>query len=56
VIPDLAAGAIVLLHDSPRYSHRPSARPTVEALPLIAASAERLDLPFLTLAEALDDR
>jgi peptidoglycan/xylan/chitin deacetylase (PgdA/CDA1 family) len=53
VIPDLAAGAVVLLHDSPRYSHRPSARPTVEALPLITAHAEELGLPFLTLAEAL---
>jgi len=46
----------VLLHDSPRYSHRPSARPTVEALPLIAARVAELDLPFLTLAEALDGR
>ncbi len=56
VIPDLSAGAVVLLHDSPRYGHRPSARPTVEALPLIAASAAELDIPFLTLAEALDGR
>ena len=56
VIPDLSAGAVVLLHDSPRYSHRPSARPTVEALPLIAARVAELDLPFLTLAEALDGR
>lgn len=54
VTPDLAAGAVVLLHDSPRYSHRPSARPTVEALPLIAARAAELGLPFLTLAGALD--
>jgi peptidoglycan-N-acetylglucosamine deacetylase len=56
VIPDLAPGAVVLLHDSARYSHRPSARPTVEALPLIAAGGAELDLPFLTLAEALDGR
>jgi peptidoglycan/xylan/chitin deacetylase (PgdA/CDA1 family) len=54
VIPDLAPGAVVLLHDSPRYSHRPSAQPTVDALPLIAARAAELGLPFLTLAEALD--
>jgi len=54
VIPDLSAGAVVLLHDSPRYGHRPSARPTVEALPLIAASVAELRIPFLTLAEALD--
>jgi peptidoglycan-N-acetylglucosamine deacetylase len=54
VIPDLSAGAVVLLHDSPRYSHRPSARPTVEALPLITPRAAELGLPFLTLADALD--
>jgi peptidoglycan/xylan/chitin deacetylase (PgdA/CDA1 family) len=56
VIPDLAPGSIVLLHDSPRYGHRPSARPTAEALPLIAASVAKLDLPFLTLSEAVDAR
>jgi peptidoglycan/xylan/chitin deacetylase (PgdA/CDA1 family) len=54
VIPDLAAGAVVLLHDSPRYSHRPSAGPTAEALPLITTRAGELGLPFLTLADALD--
>ena len=53
VIPDLSAGAVVLLHDSARYGHRPSARPTVEALPLIAAGAAELGLPFVTLAAAL---
>jgi peptidoglycan/xylan/chitin deacetylase (PgdA/CDA1 family) len=36
---DLAAGAIVLLHDSPRYAARPSAAPTAEAIPAIAAAA-----------------
>jgi peptidoglycan-N-acetylglucosamine deacetylase len=54
VIPDLSAGAVVLLHDSRRYGHRPSARPTAEALPLIAARVGELGLPFLTLAEAVD--
>ena len=54
VIPDLSPGAVVLLHDSRRYGHRPSARPTAEALPLIAARVEELGLPFLTLAEAVD--
>jgi peptidoglycan-N-acetylglucosamine deacetylase len=54
VIPDLSAGAVVLLHDSRRYGHRPSARPTAEALPLIAARVAELRLPFLTLAEAVD--
>jgi peptidoglycan/xylan/chitin deacetylase (PgdA/CDA1 family) len=54
VLPDLSAGAVVLLHDSPRYGHRPSARPTVQALPLIAASAAKLGMPFVTLTEAVD--
>jgi peptidoglycan/xylan/chitin deacetylase (PgdA/CDA1 family) len=53
VIPDLAAGVVILLHDSCRYSHRPSARPTVDALPLIATAAAERGLPFLTLAEAV---
>lgn len=53
VIPDLAAGVVILLHDSCRYSHRPSARPTVDALPLIATAAAERGLPFLTLAEAM---
>jgi peptidoglycan/xylan/chitin deacetylase (PgdA/CDA1 family) len=56
VIPDLSAGAVVLLHDSPRYSHRPSAGPTVDALPLIAARAAELGLGFLTLPDAIDGR
>jgi peptidoglycan-N-acetylglucosamine deacetylase len=34
---DLNDGAILLLHDSARYAPRPSARPTVEALPAILA-------------------
>jgi peptidoglycan/xylan/chitin deacetylase (PgdA/CDA1 family) len=39
VIRDLEPGAIVLLHDSPRYAHRPTAHPTADAVPLIAAAA-----------------
>jgi peptidoglycan/xylan/chitin deacetylase (PgdA/CDA1 family) len=35
---DLEAGDILLLHDSPRYAYRSSARPTAEALPAIAAA------------------
>jgi peptidoglycan-N-acetylglucosamine deacetylase len=54
VIPDLSAGAVVLLHDSTRYGHRPSAQPTVEALPLIAAKVAELGTSFLTLAEAVN--
>jgi peptidoglycan-N-acetylglucosamine deacetylase len=53
VIPDLAPGAVVLLHDSPRYSHRPSAKPTADALPLITAGAAERGLPFVTLSDAL---
>jgi peptidoglycan-N-acetylglucosamine deacetylase len=56
VIPDLSAGAVVLLHDSSRYTHRPDARGTVEALPLIAAAAAERGLPFLTLADAVNGR
>jgi peptidoglycan/xylan/chitin deacetylase (PgdA/CDA1 family) len=41
-IRDLEPGAIVLLHDSPRYANRPSAAPTAEALPpILAALKER---------------
>jgi peptidoglycan-N-acetylglucosamine deacetylase len=39
---DLSPGAIVVLHDSARYGHRPDVDATVAALPLIAAvAAER---------------
>jgi peptidoglycan/xylan/chitin deacetylase (PgdA/CDA1 family) len=42
VTRDLSPGAVILLHDSPRYGHRSSARATAAALPLIAAAmAER---------------
>jgi peptidoglycan/xylan/chitin deacetylase (PgdA/CDA1 family) len=36
---DLDPGAIVVLHDSARYAHRPDVTATVEAIPLIAAAA-----------------
>ena len=36
---DLVERAIVLLHDSARYAHRPSALPTAEALPAIVEDA-----------------
>jgi peptidoglycan-N-acetylglucosamine deacetylase len=35
---DLSDGTIILLHDSARYAHRPSARATAAAIPLIAAA------------------
>jgi peptidoglycan/xylan/chitin deacetylase (PgdA/CDA1 family) len=56
VIPDLSAGALVLLHDSSRYTHRPNAGATVDALPLITAAAAERRLPFLTLAQAVNGR
>ena len=36
---DLAPGAILVLHDSARYGHRPDVSATIEAIPLIAAAA-----------------
>lgn len=56
VIPDLSAGAVVLLHDSSRYTHRPDAQGTVEALPLITTAAAERGLPFVTLADAVNGR
>lgn len=38
VVRDLSPGAVILLHDSARYAHRPSARATAAAIPLIAAA------------------
>jgi peptidoglycan/xylan/chitin deacetylase (PgdA/CDA1 family) len=46
---DLAPGAIVLLHDSPRYSTRSSGLPTAEAVPLIADAAREAGLELTTL-------
>ncbi|HEX4733879.1 MAG TPA: polysaccharide deacetylase family protein [Thermoleophilaceae bacterium] len=37
-IRDLSDGAVILLHDSARYAHRPSARATAAAIPPIAAA------------------
>jgi peptidoglycan/xylan/chitin deacetylase (PgdA/CDA1 family) len=51
VTADLNAGAILLLHDSPRYTdQRPSALPTAEALPLIAAAADQRGLRLTPLS------
>lgn len=49
---DLEDGAVVLLHDSARYASRPSARPTAEAVSLIAAKAAKLELELVTLGDA----
>lgn len=50
VARDLAPGAIVVLHDSPRYARRPSAAPTAEAIPAIAEAAQAAGVPFGPLA------
>ena len=52
VAPDLAPGAVILLHDSPRYAHRPSAEPTVGALRLVAERAAAAGLGLTTLGDA----
>jgi peptidoglycan-N-acetylglucosamine deacetylase len=52
VIRDLAPGALVLLHDSPRYASRPSARPTAEALPAILAAMRDRRLEAATVPVA----
>jgi len=51
VIRDLSPGAIVLLHDSPRYADRPSAQATADAIPLIAAAAAERGLEWTTLSD-----
>jgi peptidoglycan/xylan/chitin deacetylase (PgdA/CDA1 family) len=43
---DLEPGAIVVLHDSARYSHRPDVAETVRAIPLLAAAAAARGLAF----------
>jgi peptidoglycan-N-acetylglucosamine deacetylase len=51
VARDLADGAIVLLHDSPRYAPRDSARATAEAIPLLAERAAAAGLALGPLGE-----
>jgi peptidoglycan/xylan/chitin deacetylase (PgdA/CDA1 family) len=50
VTRDLAPGVVILLHDSPRYGHRPSAKPTADAIPLIAAAAADRGLPLRSIS------
>jgi peptidoglycan-N-acetylglucosamine deacetylase len=50
---DLVPGAIVLLHDSPRYANRPSATPTAEAIPLMVEHATAEGLELVTLGAAM---
>jgi peptidoglycan/xylan/chitin deacetylase (PgdA/CDA1 family) len=44
VTRDLSDGVVILLHDSARYAHRPSARATAAAIPLVAAALAELQL------------
>ena len=48
----LADGGILLLHDSSRYGRRPSAVPTAEAIPEVAAWADHAQLRLTSLGEA----
>ena len=50
---DLAAGEILLLHDSPRYAPRESARATAEAIPAIADGARGLGVELAPLGDLL---
>jgi peptidoglycan/xylan/chitin deacetylase (PgdA/CDA1 family) len=51
VTRDWRDGAVVLLHDSPRYAPRESALATAEAIPLVAARAAEAGLALGPLAE-----
>ena len=51
VCRDLGDGSIVLLHDSPRYGHRPDARPTADAIAAIGAHAREKGLELAPLGE-----
>ena len=53
---DLADGAILVLHDSARYSVRPSALPTAAAVPLIAERVTERGLRLLPLGEVAAPR
>jgi peptidoglycan-N-acetylglucosamine deacetylase len=53
VVRDLEPGAIVVLHDSPRYADRPSAQATADAIPLIAAAAAERGLEWVTLGQGI---
>ncbi len=53
VTRDLSPGVVILLHDSARYAHRPSARATAAAIPLIAAAMAERDLAPTPISSAL---
>jgi peptidoglycan/xylan/chitin deacetylase (PgdA/CDA1 family) len=49
----LDPGAVVLLHDSALYAQRPSARATLEAMPLLATALSERRLGTVTLSDGL---
>lgn len=51
--PDLAEGAIVVLHDSPRYAAREDAGASVEAVALVAEAARARGLDLRPVGECL---
>jgi peptidoglycan-N-acetylglucosamine deacetylase len=54
VTRDLSPGVVILLHDSARYAHRPSARATAAAIPLVAAAMADRGLAPTAISSALD--
>lgn len=52
VAHDLCGSALVMLHDSARFARRPSALPTAEAVPMIAAVAQERELLIGPLCNA----
>ncbi len=52
VTRDLSDGLVILLHDSARYAHRPSARATAAAIPPIAAALAEACLPTKAISSA----
>ena len=52
VLRDLSDGMVILLHDSARYAHRPSARATAAAIPAIAAALAEASLATKTISSA----
>lgn len=48
-------GSILLLHDSAVHARRPSARPTADAIPLLAETAAERGLALVSLGEAMRD-
>ncbi len=55
VLGDLKDGSIVLLHDSPSYASRKSARPTAEAIASIVATARAGGLSGVTVSRLLSE-